>query len=136
LALYEAVHLNRNFTTTLTTVPADFDPDVSSNIFNGSANDFPVLKRIFQKSIIVGKSNMQPLVKPDPKIGEICDFRNCCLLEAFITQASVIFGNLKPNVDNRLARLCAIILTCITEDQYANTLMHDVNLTFKVCVSS
>jgi hypothetical protein len=29
-------------------------------------------------------------------------------------------------------KLCFLILTCIAEDQYANSLMHDVNLVFKV----
>lgn len=29
-------------------------------------------------------------------------------------------------------KLCFLILTCISEDQYANSLMHDANLTFKV----
>jgi len=29
-------------------------------------------------------------------------------------------------------KLCFIILTCISEDQYANSLMHDANLSFKV----
>lgn len=29
-------------------------------------------------------------------------------------------------------KLCFLILSCISEDQYANSLMHDVSLTFKV----
>lgn len=29
-------------------------------------------------------------------------------------------------------KLCFLILTCVSEDQYANSLMHDVNLVFKV----
>lgn len=29
-------------------------------------------------------------------------------------------------------RLCFIILTCIAEDQYANSIMHDVNMQYKV----
>jgi hypothetical protein len=31
-------------------------------------------------------------------------------------------------------KLCFLILCCITEDQYANSLMHDVGLAFKVCL--
>ena len=30
------------------------------------------------------------------------------------------------------AKLCFITLHCITEDQYANSLMHDVNMNFRV----
>lgn len=29
-------------------------------------------------------------------------------------------------------KLCFLILSCIAEDQYANSIMHDVSLTFKV----
>lgn len=29
-------------------------------------------------------------------------------------------------------KLCFLILTCISEDQYANSMMHDSNLTYKV----
>lgn len=29
-------------------------------------------------------------------------------------------------------KLCFLILSCIAEDQYANSLMHDISLTFKV----
>ena len=30
------------------------------------------------------------------------------------------------------ARLCLVILTCVAEDQYANSLMHDINMNFRV----
>lgn len=30
------------------------------------------------------------------------------------------------------AKLCLIIMTCIAEDQYANSLMHDANMNFRV----
>lgn len=29
-------------------------------------------------------------------------------------------------------KLCFLVLSCIAEDQYANSFMHDVSLTFKV----
>lgn len=29
-------------------------------------------------------------------------------------------------------KLCFLILTCISEDQYANSMMHDSNLTYKI----
>lgn len=31
-------------------------------------------------------------------------------------------------------KLCFLILSCIAEDQYANSFMHDVSLTFKVYI--
>ena len=38
----------------------------------------------------------------------------------------------KSEESNNNVKLCFIILTCITEDQYANSLMHDLHLLYKV----
>lgn len=38
----------------------------------------------------------------------------------------------KTEASANTVKLCFLILTCIAEDQYANSIMHDVNLTFKV----
>lgn len=40
--------------------------------------------------------------------------------------------NTKTESGSNTVKLCFIILGCITEDQYANSLMHDVSLAFKV----
>lgn len=42
----------------------------------------------------------------------------------------VLFFSEQTRYNN--ARLCLIILTCIAEDQYANSLMHDINMNFRV----
>ena len=39
------------------------------------------------------------------------------------TRTEMIINNVK---------LCFLILSCISEDQYANSLMHDTNLAFRV----
>lgn len=38
----------------------------------------------------------------------------------------------KTEAGSNTVKLCFLILSCITEDQYANSMMHDVSLTFKV----
>lgn len=38
----------------------------------------------------------------------------------------------KTEASANTVKLCFLILSCIAEDQYANSIMHDVNLTFKV----
>lgn len=38
----------------------------------------------------------------------------------------------KTDSGTNTVKLCFLILTCIAEDQYANSIMHDVSLTFKV----
>lgn len=38
----------------------------------------------------------------------------------------------KTEAGMNTVKLCFLILSCITEDQYANSLMHDVTLAFKV----
>lgn len=38
----------------------------------------------------------------------------------------------KSEASVNTVKLCFLVLTCISEDQYANSLMHDANLLFKV----
>lgn len=40
--------------------------------------------------------------------------------------------NIKSEESYNNVKLCFIVLTCITEDQYANSMMHDFHLVFRV----
>ncbi|CAL1280907.1 unnamed protein product [Larinioides sclopetarius] len=54
------------------------------------------------------------------------------LLVTFLEFSSIIMLNTKDESNVNTCKLCFIILTCITEDQYANSIIHDVNLVYKV----
>ncbi|XP_040574114.1 armadillo-like helical domain-containing protein 3 [Lepeophtheirus salmonis] len=91
LAMYEAIHLNRNFIANLT------------HYSNGSVND-------------TSPSN---------------------LLVTFLEFCSILMGDVKKGELNYyILKLNLIILLCITEDHYANVLMHDSNLVFRVKIQS
>lgn len=49
---------------------------------------------------------------------------------------SLIMQDVKSEPSSNLVKLCFIILTCIAEDQYANALMIDPHLVFRVRFST
>ncbi|UYV61203.1 C10orf76 [Cordylochernes scorpioides] len=101
LALYEAVHLNRNFINTLTHSQTD----------SGS----------FLK-------NVDPCGDGTTEVD--CTSPPANLLTVFLETCSILVQNVREEADT--AKLCFIILTCICEDQFANSIMHDMNVLFKV----
>ncbi|PNF13866.1 UPF0668 protein C10orf76 [Cryptotermes secundus] len=111
VALYEAVHLNRNFITTLAHTQTDTSaPPSPSNTLNSS----------------------QPT--PDLSVPPVVDIfaQPSNLLITFFQYCSIVMQDTKSEASMSNVKLCFLILTCISEDQYANSLMHDVNLVFKV----
>lgn len=42
-------------------------------------------------------------------------------------------ADIKSDASVNKCSLCFITLTCIVEEQFANSIMHDQNLSFKVC---
>uniref|UniRef100_A0A0K8UXB6 UPF0668 protein C10orf76 n=1 Tax=Bactrocera latifrons TaxID=174628 RepID=A0A0K8UXB6_BACLA len=111
LALYEAVHLNRNFITTLAHTQAETSaPPSPSNTLN--------------------------LAEPVPDLASapIIDMTQypTNLLVAVFQYCSIVMQDNKNESSVANLKLCFLILTCISEDQYANSMMHDSNLTFKV----
>lgn len=53
-------------------------------------------------------------------------------LNHFSPFSSIVMQDNKNESSSANLKLCFLILTCISEDQYANSMMHDGNLTFKV----
>ena len=54
------------------------------------------------------------------------------LLVTFLEFCSIVMLNSKDQSSSQTIRLCFIILTCISEDQCANAIMHDNNIAFRV----
>ncbi|XP_018328394.2 armadillo-like helical domain-containing protein 3 [Agrilus planipennis] len=111
LALYEAIHLNRNYITTLAQTQTDTSaPPSPSN------------------TLQAGKTT------PDLASGTIEDVmaQTTNLLVTFFQYCSIVMQDTKTEGGANTVKLCFIILSCIAEDQYANSIMHDISLTFRV----
>lgn len=114
LALYEAIHLNRNFIATLT----HSQPDTSSP--PSPTMDKPALvENNPENAPVTGDSNDVHAAPSN-------------LLVTFLEYCSIVMQNTKDEANYINVKLCFIILTCIAEDQYANSLMNDVNMVFRV----
>lgn len=111
LALYEAVHLNRNFITTLAHTQTESSAPPSPS--NTLQINTPV---------------------PDLQAAPMIDMTQypTNLLVAVFQYCSIVMQDNKNESSIANLKLCFLILTCISEDQYANSMMHDSNLTFKV----
>uniref|UniRef100_A0A2K6B5L8 Armadillo like helical domain containing 3 n=1 Tax=Macaca nemestrina TaxID=9545 RepID=A0A2K6B5L8_MACNE len=110
LALYEAVHLNRNFITVLAqpgvapVVPATQEAEAGEWREPGSSVELPL----------------------------DADVQTSNLLITFLKYSSIVMQDTKDEHRLHSGKLCLIILTCIAEDQYANAFLHDDNMNFRV----
>ena len=102
LALYELTHLNRNFVITLAYTQTDTSLPTSTETLNPGS--------------MVVDSTSQPF-------NLLAIFLQYCSIAIQGTNTETIMHNVK---------LCFLILSCIAEDQYANSLMHDANLACRV----
>lgn len=115
LSLYEAIHLNRNFITALTHTHTPSTPTTppSSPTLSQSS---PPMDQVSPIDTVALETTNQPTN----------------LLVTFLEYSSVVMQDTKDVTRYSNAKLCLVILTCIAEDQYANSLMHDVNMNFRV----
>ncbi|KAG8551266.1 hypothetical protein GDO81_004029 [Engystomops pustulosus] len=121
LALYEAVHLNRNFITVL-------------------AQSHPEMGLVTVPTTPLPTTPTTPLGTTPPSSDVIspvelpldADVQTSNLLITFLKYSSIVMQDTKDEHRLNSGKLCLIILTCIAEDQYANAFLHDDNMNFRV----
>ncbi|KAK6487244.1 armadillo-like helical domain-containing protein 3 isoform X1 [Huso huso] len=121
LALYEAVHLNRNFITVLAQSHPEIDLVTTPSAPVPTTPTAPL--GTAPPSVDVMSSTELPL---DPNL------QTSNLLITFLKYSSIVMQDTKDEHRLNSAKLCLIILTCIAEDQYANAFLHDDNMNFRV----
>jgi len=139
LVFYELIHLNRNFISVLTHAASEytsllavtsveqdetslFQPQLNYN----SPNEIP--------AAIISENNDGNETQNNTTQTIMQTSSPSNLLVVFLQSCSAILQETKLNVNNvnESIKLIMIILVCISEDQYANSLLHDSNMTFSV----
>jgi len=121
LALYQSVHLNRHFVGIIAQSLADVNPpsadaeEEESEQVNSPDGAIPVA----DKSVVTA-----------PLTVEVATPTN--LLATFLEYCSIVMQDTRSETAYHSTKLCFLILTCVSEDEYANALMHDPGLTFRV----
>nr|CAG4649140.1 EOG090X027A [Scapholeberis mucronata]SVE93484.1 EOG090X027A [Scapholeberis mucronata] len=127
LALYQSVHLNRHFVGIIAQSLADVNPPTPAvSDVNLSAE----LSQIDSTNSNLTSNSEKTSVTPTPSVDVSTPTTN--LMATFLEYCSVVMQDTRSEAAYHSTKLCFLILTCVSEDEYANSLMHDLGLTFRV----
>lgn len=128
LALYQSVHLNRHFVGIIAQSLADVNPpsaipDDSEN--SGQINAADGTNANSAGGADKASGNVPPAL-------DLSTQPTTNLLATYLEYCSIIMQDTRSEAAYHSTKLCFLILTCVSEDEYANSLMHDPGLTFRV----
>lgn len=136
IVFYEAIHLNRNFISTLTHAITDCTQITSSFCDqsmekNSKILDSPENIRVLNPLSLSSSDNNQNTFNSDLITVENLPEN---LMVIFLQACSAVLHQTKLESSNiyDTTKLFMLILQCISEDEYANSLLHDSNLVFSV----
>lgn len=119
LALYECVLLSRVFLSTLTQAATD-TASLSSSSTTPSPRHSLDRNAVPPSSPGVQESAAAPTTPPANLLSALIEFCSLTMRQTSVETAATT------------VRLCFTVLTCVVEDHYCNSLLHDANLVFTV----
>jgi len=122
LALYQSVHLNRHFVGIIAQSLADVNPPTAATAEEEEAE---------QSHSADGATPVADKATSSTALAvDVAAPTN--LLATFLEYCSIVMQDTRSEAAYHSTKLCFLILTCVSEDEYANALMHDPGLTFRV----